>query len=180
LRSDLESAGRLCGANRWAETQMFEILGSWVPTTAEVPAKLMLDRHSLHHAWRADQWWERLPVVADVDREALVTAPSAAASSAIDSLREMSGPVSRLAGAYRVAIPRLAAAYQHQLAVTSPVAASSILRTLDIVMADLLADWREGEYLLQSLLSGKEEVTEAAEAVRTLETLLAAQSHPLG
>ena len=94
------------------EGRLFEILGGWVASTDDVDAKLLLDRHSQHHAWRADQWWDRLPVLADVDRPALVAAPSPGIGAVAEALAALAGDVPRLAGAYRVALPRLVAAYQ--------------------------------------------------------------------
>ena len=78
----LDDAARLAGAHRWAEMRLFEVMGSWVAGTDDVDAKLLFDRHSQHHAWRAGQWWERLPVSAGVDRDGLVVAPSPAVQAA--------------------------------------------------------------------------------------------------
>ena len=63
----LEDAARLAGSHRWIESRLFEILGGWVASTEEVHAKLLFDRHSQHHAWRAAQWWDRLPVSSGLD-----------------------------------------------------------------------------------------------------------------
>jgi hypothetical protein len=151
---------------------MFEILGSWVPTIAEPEAKLMLDRHSLHHSWRATQWHDRLPVVTGVDREALLAAPDVATEKALDALSGMQGTTGRLAGAYRVAIPRLAGVYSADLATASRVSDGSVIRTLEIVSADLQNDWREGEFVLQRLLIDRVAVESASRAVAELETML--------
>jgi hypothetical protein len=168
----LEDRTRASGAHCWFERRMFEILGSWVPTTHEPEAKLMLDRHSLHHSWRATQWGDRLPVVSGVDREALVAAPGAGTEKALDALSGMRGTVDRLAGAYRVAIPRLAGVYAADLAAASGVCDGSVIRTLGIVSADLEADWREGEFFLQRLLTDRAEVQSASRAVAELEMML--------
>lgn len=172
MATSLESSARRAGAHHWAESRLFEILGGWVRDTDQTDARLMLDRHSGHAAWRAAQWWERLPVLADADRRSLCSAPSAAAAEMAARLGGLEGTVARLAGVYRVAVPRLWAAYERHGAIAGGVADGSSLRTLRIVGSDLAADWREGEALLQSLLTGRAQVREAADAVAGLEELL--------
>ena len=108
----LDEAARRAGGHRWVEARLFEILGGWVASTDEVDAKLLFDRHSQHHAWRADQWWDRLPVLADVDRPGLVVAPSPGVGALAGGLADLDGTIPRLAGAYRVALPRLVARLQ--------------------------------------------------------------------
>lgn len=152
---------------------MFEIAGGWVASTPEPAVKLMLDRHSQNHAWRAAQWWDRLPVLAGVDRDALVAAPGASVEAALGALQALDGTVARLAGAYRVALPRLFAAYTSHRAAASPVSDGATLRTLGIVGPDLASDWGEGEVALQGLLLDEAAVGDAAGAVRGLEALLA-------
>jgi len=168
----LEESARLAGGHRWVEARLFEVLGGWVPTTGETSARLLLDRHSQHCAWRAAQWWDRLPVLADVQREALCVPPSPAVSDAIDGLRALEGTVARLAGAYRVALPRLWVAYDRHAAAAEAADGSSG-RTLSIVSADVAADWREGEAALQALIGGPEDAAAAAGPVAQLEGRLA-------
>jgi hypothetical protein len=151
---------------------MFEILGAWVATTAEPAVKLMVDRHSLHHSWRAAQWEARLPVASGVNIDALIAAPAVATEKALDALAGMQGTVRRLAGAYRVALPRLAASYAADVAGASPISDGSVIRTLQIVAADLHADWREGEFALHALLADRAAVDAASGAVVELEALL--------
>lgn len=162
----------MAASHCWVESKMFEILGTWVGSTTDVEIKLMLDRHSGHHAWRAGQWWERLPVLADVDRDALVAA--AARGSWHEPLRAvsaMSSTVSRLAGVYRVTLPRICAGYaRHRSAVTT-VSDGSIIRTLGILEPDLVADWLEGEDRLQMLLTDRSAVAEARHAAELVEGL---------
>jgi hypothetical protein len=185
VSNDLEAVARRVGANRWMEIRLFEILGTWVPTVSEARVKVLLDRHSLHHAWRAQQWWDRLPVVAGIDRPGLVAPPSATVELLLDHLAALEDSAARLAGAYRVAIPRLAGTYETQVQQLSPVADSSVLRTMHIVRADLESDWREGEFTLQALLVDAEAVGVAAGAVAGLESIVAEQEavwgveHPL-
>ena len=168
----LDEAARLAGGHSWFEARLFELLGGWVGSTPEPDAKLLLDRHSQHHAWRAGQWWDRLPVLADTDRESLVVAPSAGLAAAFVAVAALEGTPARLAGAYRFALPRLVAGYDRHVAAADAVSDGAALRTLRIVAADAAADWREGEAVLQDLLVDRASVRASADAVAGLETLL--------
>lgn len=169
----LEEFGRWAGGHRWLERRLFEVLGSWVVPTIDPEAKLMLDRHSRHHAWRAAQWLDRLPVLADVDREALTAPPSPQAEEMMARLGALEGLAPRLAGVYRVALPRLSSRYEcHRLA-ADPVPDGSALRTLRLVSADSEADWKEGERLLQARLVDAGSIQAASDAVSALELVLA-------
>ncbi len=173
----LDEGARLAGGYRWAEANLFSILGGWVASTSENAVKLMLDRHSQHHAWRAQQWWDRLPVLVEVDRKALVVPLSPGLGAVMDSLPGLEGTVPRLAATYRVALPRLAAAYQSHCSQAGPAADSSTVRTLQIVGCDLAADWREGEIILQSLILDDSSVRDAADTVARLEAAILPRPH---
>lgn len=161
------------GGHGWAETCLFETLGRWVASTDEPEAKLLFDRHSQHHAWRARQWWDRLPVLADVERDRLIQPPTPAAAAVATALARLDDTVSRVAGVYRVALPRLFAAYHHHRLRADPASDGSAIRTLDLLMPDVAGDWREGEVLLQLLLRDPTSVDRAAAAVASLERKLA-------
>ncbi len=172
MTTTLEESARLAGSHAWLERRLFEIAGGWVTTTAEPEAKLMLDRHSYHHSWRAEQWVERLPVLADVDRAALAATAEPDLAPALAVLERAAGTPARLAGLYRFALPRLWGAYhRHRSAVgrAGVVADGSTLRTLGIVIPDVTSDWQEGEALLQNLLVSRGAVAEAASTVGELE-----------
>jgi hypothetical protein len=168
---DLESATRLVAGHCWVESRMFEIVGSWVTSTDEVSVKLMLDRHSRHHAWRAGQWWDRLPELADVDRDAVVEAAANRWATPLSEVEAMDTTVARLAAAYRSALPRLCLEYARHRASASPVRDGSTLWTLGIVGADAAADWAEGEGALQGLLTDRAAVDRASQAARDVELL---------
>lgn len=174
----LDKATRLIGGHCWAETHLFETLGAWVASTDEPEAKLLFDRHSQHHAWRAQEWWDRLPVLADIERGRLIEPPTPAAAAGAAALARLDGPVARLAGVYRVALPRLFAAYQRHRLQADPASDGSALRTLDMLVPDVAGDWREGEVLLQELLHDPTEVDRAATAVASLERILVGHDPP--
>jgi hypothetical protein len=165
----LDEAARLAGGYCWAEGQLFSVLGGWVASTPETAVKLLLDRHSQHHAWRGEQWRDRLPVLADVDPAGLVAPLCRGLAEVMAVLPALDATVFRLAAAYRVVLPRLAAAYESHLSRASPVSDGSTIRTLRIVGGDLAADWREGELMLQTLIRDEESVRGAAATVVRLE-----------
>ncbi len=166
----LEDSARLAGGHCWLEGRLFEVLGGWVESTPEPAVKLLFDRHSGHHAWRAGQWWDRLPVLADVDRATLVAANPASLPEVLQSMAAAPAAVGRLAGAYRFALPRLWNRYARHLALASPTSDGSSMRTLRMAMADVEADWRDGEVLLQDMLRDPDQVRGAADTVAGLET----------
>jgi hypothetical protein len=168
----LDESARLAGGHCWLERRLFEVLGGWVELTTEPAAKLLCDRHAGHHAWRSGQWWDRLPILDDVDRLSLVTADPASLPELSQALAAAPATVGRLAGAYRVALPRLWTRYGQHLSLTAPVSDGSSIRTLRMAMADVEADWREGEALLQDLLRDPGLVRTAAETVAALEAML--------
>lgn len=177
MATTLQDSARWAGSHRWTELRLFEILGQWVTSTALPAAKLLFDGHSQHHAWRAAQWWDRLPVLAGVDRESLTTPASPELVVALEHMAGFGSVVGRLAGAYRVMLPRQWVRYQDHLDLAGAVADSSTLRTLNMVSRDLASDWMQGERALQKLLGAEgtaEAAAEASTAVAELEATLTA------
>jgi replicative DNA helicase len=91
----------------------------------------------------------------------------------LTALADVPPTVPRLAGLFRVALARVHVSYRNHRALAGPVAEASVLRTLDIVGPDVIGDWTEGEAVLQSLLTNRQAVQEAAATVLNLEGLLA-------
>jgi hypothetical protein len=167
----LLATAELVGGYRWIERRLFELTGAWA-LDAGVPAlQVHLSEASLQHAWHAELWEDRLPVLASVDQAAL-TRPTPAAAAALGVLAETSDPVARLAGLYRGLLPRLLMAYDRHAATAAPVADGPVLRALTLVRRDEIDQWRAGEALLEGLLLGSTEVDQALEAARRLESSL--------
>lgn len=165
--------GAALGRLVWCERRCFELLGGWTPELAEPALKATADRHAQHHAWRAGQLWDRLPVLAQVDRQALVNAPAGPAGALAGALTRLRTPVGRLAGTYRVAQPRLAAAYRGWLAAANPLSDGPAVRTVRQVLADLEADRAEGEDLLQVAIATPSDAYAAGFTVARLEAVIA-------
>lgn len=146
----LDSVGSatVCGGHCWVERRLFEVLGAWGASAGSPRSVVLLDRHSQHAAWRAAQWWERLPVRAGIEREDLVVAPQGwqeALGPAGGHLPAPDGDPALLAVVHRVLLARLLARYRHHLERTSPVSDGPVIRTLGQVLADLRTDREDGE-----------------------------------
>ncbi len=160
----VESARRV-GNYKWIEMRLFEVLGGWVATVPELDVKLVLGRHCYHHAWHAELWNKRLPELREMNTERLTEPPNDAMVAFTDAVRDPEAPeltIEKLVGVYRVLIPRKIAAYTFHLNATSRITDAPTMRSLKFILQDEFEDWREGEMLLQSLISTPEEVDRAA------------------
>ncbi len=70
----LETTAALAGEYRWIENALYRLLGEWVIDMPIPAVQLHLDAQSMRHAWHADLWAERLPVLAGVDPDGLTAA----------------------------------------------------------------------------------------------------------
>ncbi|HEX3946612.1 MAG TPA: hypothetical protein VHW47_02855 [Acidimicrobiales bacterium] len=172
----LEQAASLVGAYRWAEHRLFELTGAWAAEPAPPGVQVHLDEVSAQHGWHAQLWADRLPVLDWFD-PATVTLPAGpAAGPLLEALAALpADPVDRLAGLYRVVVPRLLVGYDRHLARAVPVADAPVIRALRLVRRDEVASWRAGEALLQGLLGEAGRAAAAARVQRDLEAPMAAQ-----
>lgn len=164
----LQESAALVGGHCWIERRLFERLGAW-SQLADVPAaKVLLDRHAQHAAWRGEQWWDRLPILAPVDRDELVIAPSGW-SQVLAGHRDVATTEALLALAYRVFLPRLSSRYGRHADQAAPVPDAPVIRTLGHVVADVRADWAQGERLTEDLLLDQAAIANASATVAAAE-----------
>lgn len=169
----LHEAAVILGSHRWIEMRTFEILGSWVPTLPELDIKLAVAAQSYHHAWHAELWEDRLPVLAGIDPDELTAPATPGLEMLVTALADVTLPtIDKLVGMYRVLLPRKISAYRAHRARTSAVADGAVIRALDLALRDEVADWQEGEGFLQSLLASPSEVKRAAGRQAELESML--------
>lgn len=169
----LGRTAELVGAYRWVELALYRALGEWSVSIPLPEAQLVLAEQSARHAWHAELWADRLPVLDGVDPDAL-TAPPGPAASVLAALvgaedAALPGVLPRLAGLYRVVLPRLVVTYRDHLARTVPATDGPTARALRLVLADEEEDWRVGERLVQRLLSRPHDVEAVAAALERLE-----------
>jgi hypothetical protein len=173
----LASTAVRLGGWRWVDLRLFEVVGGWAAEVPEPAAKVWLAAAARHHAWRADQWTDRFPRLREFDLAAATVAPDGwePALAALSGTGRPPGEVptaARLAGLVRVVLPRLVVGHDALLSALSPEADGALRRTLKMVVADEVDDWRTGESILQALLVDGSVVAQAAAAQATLEATL--------
>src|SRR5918994_1772246 len=131
----------------------FEALRGGGANLPELDVKLVLGRQCYHHAWHAELWNKRLPELREMNTERLTQPPNDEMVAFVDALREPEAPeltIEKLVGVYRVLLPRKIAAYTFHMNATSKITDAPTIRSLNFVLQDELADWREGEMSLQA------------------------------
>jgi hypothetical protein len=157
--------------------RLFEVLGGWVATVPELDVKLVLGRHTYHHAWHAELWHKRLPELREMNPERMTQPANDAFVTFMDAVREpevADQTIEKLVGVYRVLIPRKIAAYTYHLNGTSRITDAPTIRSLKFALQDEFEDWRDGEMLLQSLLDTPEKLERAHRRQADLEALVVA------
>ena len=173
----VEETARRVGNYKWAEMRLFEVLGGWVATVPELDVKLVLGRHTYHHAWHAELWDKRLPELREMNTNRLTQPANDAFVAFMDAVREPEAPehtIEKLVGVYRVLIPRFIAAYTYHLNATSKITDAPTIRSLTFILQDEFEDWRDGEMLIQSMLDTPEKLTRAIRRQEELELLAVA------
>src|SRR5438046_2019999 len=84
----VEESARRVGNYKWAEMRLFEVLGGWVATIPELDVKLVLGRHTYHHAWHSELWHKRLPELREMNPDRLTVPPNDAFVTFMDAIRE--------------------------------------------------------------------------------------------
>jgi hypothetical protein len=190
----LGATAAIVGEYRWIENALYAALGTWVSDMPIAAVQVHLDAQSMRHAWHAELWADRLPVLAGVDPDRLTmpSPPSGALFAALngdtparegpgsswppagDGRSRPPGALPRLAGLYRVVLPRLAVSYRRHLGVTNSVTDGPLRRTLRLVLNDEMEDWYAGEQLVQRLVARPHDVAAVYEFQQRLEETVVA------
>ncbi len=192
----LGTAATLLGEYRWIEAALHRVVGGWVRTMPLASVQVHLDGQSMRHAWHAELWADRLPVLTGLDADRL-TQPQAAAAACFavlegpmadgseppddggDGAPAGPGALPLVAGLYRVVLPRLVTSYRRHLDLTTPVADAPVARALRLVLHDEVEDWLAGERLVQGLLTRPHDVAAVASFQERLESaVVGAGTHP--
>lgn len=170
----VEESARRVGNYKWAEMRLFEALGGWVATVPELDVKMVLGRHTYHHAWHSELWHKRLPELREMNPDRLTQPANDQFVEFVSAITEPEAPeltIEKLVGVYRVLIPRFIGVYTYHLNGTSTITDAPTIRSLKFILQDEFDDWRDGEMLLQALIDSPEKVERAARRQQELETL---------
>lgn len=148
----VEASARRIGHAVWIDERLFEIVGSWITSTPEVELRERLAAHCHRHAAHAALWRERLPQATGVDGASMVTSPDRAIDDALHLLATPADTLRRLVGLYRVVVPRLVAAHTFHRHVTNAVTDGPTVGVLDTVVAGSIAQWRDGEMMIETVV----------------------------
>jgi hypothetical protein len=171
----VDESARRVGHYKWTESRLFEALGGWVATIPEIDVKMRLGTHCYHHAWHSELWHKRLPELREMNPDRLTLAPNDEWVAFFDALTEPEAPeltIEKLTGIFRVLLPHKIAVYTFHMNATSKITDAPSIRSLRFILQDEMEDWRDGEMLLQSLLTDDTAVDRAAAHQAKLEKLL--------
>ena len=171
----VEETARRAGHYKWTEMKLFEALGGWIATVPELDVKMRLGTHCYKHAWHAELWHKRLPELREMNPERLTVPANDAMVRFIDAMTEPEAPeqtIEKLVGVYRVLIPHFISAYTYHMNNTSEITDMPTIRSIKFILQDEFDDWRDGEMLLQSLISSPEEADRAAAHQARLEKIM--------
>ncbi len=165
----LAHAAERFGAYRWVERRLFELTGAWAAQAAPPDARIHLDVVSGQHGWHAELWADRLPALDGADHDALTRPAGPILRPLLDELARQQDTVARLAGLYRVVVPRLIVTYDRHLRRATAAADAPAVRALRLVRRDEVEAWQAGEALVEQLLVRPEDAAAAAGVQARLE-----------
>ena len=188
----LDASAALVGEYRWIEHALYRLLGQWVTDMPIAAVQVHLDAQSMRHAWHAELFAERLPVLAGADPDAwtVPSPPTTALFAALSGTHpppfgaasvpvavdegafEHPGALPRLAALYRVVLPRLVTSYELHLRVVTPMTDAPVARALRLVLNDEIEDWQAGERLVERLVSRPHDVAAVYEFLQRLEAVV--------
>jgi hypothetical protein len=168
----LQDTAAWLGRSRWIETRLYEVMGGWVPSTANPEVKALLAAQCYHHAWHAEVWEGLFPTGYGMDLDEATSATSPELVSLFHHLAGCVEPEARLAALYRAVLPRKIAAYRTWRSRANPVTDGALVRWLQLVLVDEVDDWQAGEFALQQVLMSPEAVKRATSAQSEVETSL--------
>lgn len=137
---DIETTSRLAGQFCWVETQLFEILGSWLHDSAfDADDIVRIGDRCTRHGEHAQAWRSRVATIPSVNIDALI-APSPAHVMLIAELRDTSNAANVRLVSYDEAIAsHLVPEYEHLRGRIDAALDGPTARLLDHAIAALTA-----------------------------------------
>ncbi|HYI60718.1 MAG TPA: hypothetical protein VEW93_02820 [Acidimicrobiales bacterium] len=138
------------GASLWWCEELFAVVGAWVPSVPEAPARAHLAELSRVLGEVADQLAAHLARPSPIEARAWVVAPSAAAPRVVEALAAPEATLDRLAGVHRVLVPRLLVAWAALVAEPGEGTGRALVRAVRRARGDVGELGEEGEALVQA------------------------------
>lgn len=122
------------GNFRWLSVQAMELLARWIPTTAEMEAKVLFGRHVWEFAQHADALGKRVfELRAPLNDER----PDEGMRATLDRIAASEGGAARVVSFYDELCPAIVRAYQDYLDATDTLMDEPTVRILERAQADL-------------------------------------------
>lgn len=173
----VEETARRVGNYKWIEMKIFELMGGWVATVPELDLKLKLGTHCYHHAFHSELWHKRLPELREMNPDKMTVPANPEMEAFVEALSAPEAPdqtIEKMVGMYRVLLPHLIAAYTYHQNNTSTITDAPTIRSIGFCLQDDMEEWREGEMIIQSLITTPEEADRAAAHHASLTKLMIA------
>ncbi len=173
----VEETARRVGNYKWIEMKIFELMGGWVATVPELDLKLKLGTHCYHHAFHSELWHKRLPELREMNPDKMTVPANPEMEAFVEALSAPEAAdqtIEKMVGMYRVLLPHLIAAYTYHQNNTSTITDSPTIRSIGFCLQDDMEEWREGEMILQSLITTPEQADRAAAHHAALTKLMVA------
>lgn len=129
-RVGIVELGELCAGMRAGSLDLFELVGSWVPTTDSGALQRLFAEACHQHAWHADLWAQRHPTIPGPDVEA-ATASHRARPAIVEASERVAW--------YRQALDDVIGELQALRSRLDPDLDPATVRTTDLVASDTRA-----------------------------------------
>lgn len=165
-----ETAKRI-GHYQWIEQRLFELMGSWVNDCDNPEGAYLLGVQSYHHQFHSELWSRQLSQLGTVVSDDPVAAPSERIEKWFEpETWSESSESERMAGLYRVLLPRLVRTYSDHMGRITEVTDGPTVRNLQLCLNDDIPDWTKGEFYVQSILTSPSLVADANSRQQQIET----------
>ncbi len=138
---------------RWAELQLFELLGTWATGHPEPRVSPMLAAQAHRHAQHARWFADRVPAVAmqGADYSADLVVGAFPLAPLVERARAAATTAELLRAVYEHVLPALTAVYDDHLQHTDPRVDGPTTRVLALARRDLADHHHEGMAMLERL-----------------------------
>ena len=145
----VKQRGQHVATFRFVEVRLMEILAGWIPTTAQMEAKLLFGPHVWDCAQAADALGKRAHELRLPLQHAI--APVPAYLSVLDQLNATQEAAQRIAAFYDVVLPSMGARYRRYLAQTDALMDAPTVRIIERILDTQARMLREAAALREQL-----------------------------